>query len=150
MLKIRAVWYKLFSMPASSAQVMRRDQWTRDIARLMFIVVSIATAVILLGVFSGTFSFSETIPLYFILVAAAIAYIGSRNNGWRWARFLLVITSLFTSFYFSYASGYQETGLVYMVAILLTGMLFSARPTWLVTFVSILGYILLGADSILN
>lgn len=145
MAKILAALNKLFSMPASSAQVMRRDQWTRDIARLMFITVSIATAVILAGVLAGIFRFSETIPLYFILTAAAVAYYGARNNGWRWARFLLIVTSLLAGFYFSYQNGYQETGLVYILAILLTGMLFSAIPSWLVTFVSILGYTFIGA-----
>ncbi len=55
-------WNKLFRMPDSSDQVMRREQWTRDIVRLMFIVVMIATGVILLGVFAGILPFCRYDP----------------------------------------------------------------------------------------
>jgi PAS domain S-box-containing protein len=145
MTKILAALNKLFSMPASSAQVMRRDQWTRDIARLMLIVSAIATAVILVGVFTGDFTFPDTVPIYIILGASAAAYLGVRHNGWRWARFLPVSVSLLMGFYLSYLSDFKTTGLFYALAILLSGMLFNTRSSWLVTAISILGYTLLGA-----
>ena len=100
-------------MPASSAQVMRREQWTRDIVRLMLIVITIATAVILVGVLAGNYTLSETVPIYIILGASAIAYLGVRLNGWRWARFLPVSICLLMGFFFSYLSGFRNTGLFF-------------------------------------
>ena len=96
----REFWNKLIGKPASSDQVMRRDKWTRDIVRLMFFVVMIATGVILIGVFAGVFTFSETLAIYVIFVCTTIAYIGARNNGWAWVRFLPVIICLSTGLIF--------------------------------------------------
>lgn len=124
---------------------MRRDKWTRDIVRLMFFVVMIATGVILIGVFAGVFTYSETVAIYVIFVCTTVAFLGARNNGWTWARFLPVIICLFTGLYFSYVNGFQNTGLFYALSILLTGMLFGIKPSWFVAFVSITGYAFLGA-----
>ena len=141
----REFWNKLIGKPASSDQVMRRDKWTRDIVRLMFFVVMIATGVILIGVFVGVFAFSETITIYVIFACTTIAYIGARHNGWRWVRFLPVIICLSTGIYFSSVNGFRNTGLFYALAILLTGMLFGIKPSWFVAFISIMGYAFLGA-----
>lgn len=146
MANILLVIKKLFSMPASSAQVMRRDQWTRDISRLMLITIAIATGVILVGVFAGNFTLADTLPIYIILAASAAAYLGARNNGWRWARFFPVSICILMGFFISYQSGFRNTGLFFTLAILTTGMLFSIRASWLVTAISILGYTLLGAN----
>jgi len=143
--KIRALWNSLIGLPASSSQVMQRDKWTRDIVRIMFFVVLVSTVAILVGVFARKFLFSETIPIYVILAATAVAYFGSQKNGWRWARFLPVLICLFTGFFFSYGSGFRGTGLFYTLAIMLTSMLFGVKPSWFVAFVSIAGYILIGS-----
>jgi PAS domain S-box-containing protein len=145
MSKLREVLNKLFGMPDTSDQVMRRDQWTRDIVRLMFIVVMIATGVILLGVFARIFTFFDTIPIYVIFFATMVAYIGARHHGWTWARFLPVLICLGTGLYFSYVNGFRNTGLFYALAILLTGMLFGIKISWFVAFLAISGYSLLGA-----
>ena len=145
MSNILLVIKKLFSMPASSAQVMRRDQWTRDITRLMLIVTSIATGVILVGVLVGDYSISGTLPIYIILAASVVAYLAARKNGWRWARFFPVSICVLMGFFFSYQSGFSTTGLFFTLAILTTGMLFSIRASWLVTAISILGYTFLGS-----
>jgi len=143
--KIQALWHKLIGLPESSAQVMQRDKWTRDIVRIMFFVVLVSMAAILLGVISRKFLFSETIPIYIIFAATAVAYLCSQKNGWRWARFLPVLICLFTGFFFSYGTGFRGTGLFYTLAIMLTSMLFGVRPSWFVVLVSIAGYTLIGS-----
>ncbi len=144
--KFRIFWNKLIGLPATSDQAIQREQWTRDIVRIMFFVVLIASAAILLGVFLGYFFFEETLPIYIILLFTTLAYIGARNNGWRWARFLPVLICLLNGFFFSYQSYFRSSGLFYPLAIFLTGMLFGVKPSWFVAFLSFIGYSLLGSD----
>lgn len=99
-----------------------------------------------MGVLAKIFTVSETIPIYVIFVGTTIAYIGGRNRGWKWARFLPVLICLFTGLYLSYESGFNNNILFFALAIILTEMLFGTKTCWFVAFLSFTGYVLFAAQ----
>ena len=111
--------------------LMRKDIWTRDILRIMFVVVGISAVLILIGVLAGIFDFIGTLPIYIILALIIAASIGTRYGGWRWARFIPILMCFGMGIYFSINSGLGATRLFYALAILLAGTLVGNKTRWI-------------------
>ena len=105
----------------SDNDLIRKDIWTRDILRIMLVVVGISTALILVGVMIGIFDFIGTLPIYIILTLIIAASIGTRYGGWRWARFIPILMCFGMAVSFSINSIMGASGLFYALAILLAG-----------------------------
>ena len=65
----KKLWIKFDPGFESDNDLIRKDIWTRDILRIMLIVVGISTVLILVGVIIGIFDFIGTLPIYIILVS---------------------------------------------------------------------------------
>ncbi len=79
----KKLWNKFDPGFESDNDLIRKDIWTRDILRIMLVVVGISAALILVGVIIGIFDFIGTLPIYIIL---ALIHCGQhRHTLWRLA-----------------------------------------------------------------
>ena len=124
----------------SDNDLMRKDIWTRDILRIMFLVIGISSALILIGVLAGIFDFIGTLPIYIILALIIAASISTHYGGWRWARFIPILMCFGMGIYFSINSSLGATSLFYALAILLAGTLVGNKTRWFFFVISIISY----------
>ena len=136
----KKLWSKFDPGFESDNDLIRKDIWTRDILRIMLVVVGISTALILVGVIIGIFDFIGTLPIYIILALIIAASIGTRYGGWRWARFIPILTCFGMAVSFSINSIMGASGLFYALAILLAGTLVGTKTRWLLFVLSIIFY----------
>lgn len=115
----------------------QRSQWTRDVLKLMLVVIGISTVIILAGVVAGLFSLLETLPIYIVLLLVVIAKVGSRRGGWRWARFFPSLMCMGLGFYGSYNYGFGTAGVFYVLTVLLAGMLINLTSQRIFVIISI-------------
>ncbi len=136
----KKLWIKFDPGFESDNDLIRKDIWTRDILRIMLVVVGISTVLILVGVIIGIFDFIGTLPIYIILALIIAASIGTRYGGWRWARFIPILTCFGMAVSFSINSIMGASGLFYALAILLAGTLVGTKTRWLLFVLSIIFY----------
>jgi PAS domain S-box-containing protein len=140
MKNIKQLWSRFNFGFESDNDLMRKDIWTRDILRIMFLVVGISAGLILIGVLAGIFEFIGTLPIYIILVLIIAASVSTRYGGWRWARFIPILMCFGMGIYFSINSGLGATSLFYALAILLAGTLVGNKTRWIFFVLSIISY----------
>jgi PAS domain S-box-containing protein len=152
--KLSDIWRRWFHTSDMTERYIQRDQWTRDVLKLMSYVIGISTILIVFGVLAGVFPLIETIPIYILLLVILIAKWGANHGGWRWARYLPPLLCLFMGIYFTYNNGFSSTAIFYVLGILLAGMLISQviqRFTLLLSIFSIAYYaIIFRGETILS
>lgn len=116
----------------------QRDQWVKDILKLMLIVIIVSAVIIISGVFIGFFTFIETIPIYIFVIFTFLAWWGANHGGWRWARFFPTMMCLAMGIYSSYYNGFASFGIFYVLAILLAGLLIDLAWQRIVLVLSVL------------
>jgi PAS domain S-box-containing protein len=119
-----------------------RRRWTRDITRLMALVILIAAVIILGGTLAGFFDFQETIPIYILVVLIVPVAVASAKGGWRWAAYFPALLCYALGVYSSINTGFDSIFvLAYALAVLVGGILVGSRTGGLVFVISILSYI---------
>lgn len=100
-----------------------RDQWTKDILKLMLTVSVIVSVIVILCIAAGIFTFAEPAPLFLFTLVILISYLGVRFRGWRIPRYVPAVSCFALGALGSYTSGFSSSGLFYGLSILLAGML---------------------------
>jgi PAS domain S-box-containing protein len=122
--KKKGLWGILKHSAEYSDRLIQREKWTRDILRLMFIVVSIAAGVIALSTLLNFFQFTETIPIYVIFLVIAPAWLAARAGRWKWARLAPSLVCFGMGIYLAAGpTSSPAAGMFFVLAVLLAGML---------------------------
>jgi hypothetical protein len=129
----------------------QRVQWARDIIRLIAIVIIIAAGSIFVGILAGFFTWTETFPIFVLLLLILPVWWGSRRYGWKWVSYFPSALCFFLAVYVTSQSGFITIFvLVYALAVLLAGILLNNRLGYLVTAASMLCGIWLTLAGIFN
>jgi PAS domain S-box-containing protein len=124
---------------------LQHKQWTRDILRLMVIVIGAAAVIISGGILTGTFLFQEAYPIYIALGLIFAAWWLDRCGKWGWASFIVIALCFSLGVYSSYFSGFSGSLILfYAIAVMLAGILRGIWPSWFVVLLSMAAMIVLG------
>lgn len=145
MKELRSFTARLFTAPTSTEQLMRREQWTRDILSLMLVVSLIAAALILVWMLAGVFVLGETYPIFGVLAITLLAWWASRKGAWRAASFVPTLLCVALGAYGSYIAGFSNNlVLFYALGVLIAGILQGSLMRWLLIPLCTLAHIGLG------
>lgn len=100
-----------------------RDQWTKDVLKLMLTVCLMASLVVLIGILLGIFLVIDTLPLFIFTAVIFVSWMGVRFRHWRIPRYIPAVSCFALGVLGSYTSGFSSSGLFFGLAILLSGML---------------------------
>jgi len=127
---------------------MLREQWTRDINRLMVIVLLAAAVVITIGIIAGIFDFSGASLIYILFCLSLLSWWGASHKKWYWARIMPGTLCFGLGGLITYFNGYDTLFVLYFaLAVILAGMLFGTLVRWLTVAGSIVVYTLLGLNT---
>jgi len=125
----------------TSSVVFRRDLWTLEILRLLFIITALPAIIILFAIWSGFFTFSEAYPLFLDLLLLFIGWQGARRGGWQWAGLIPPVVSLLLGLYGLDRFGVNNTTiLLFAASVVLAGMLQGNRTSLFFVIACTLAY----------